>query len=158
MPDLADYLRDLHRQGIQMIAYVTARSRGTRAASAGLHGNHPVPGTAAQLGPVAEAGQAAEGRQRKAYEEMAARAIRRPWCASSTTATWRWSRCWQRPGEQYRDAADRSGAQGEPVPELGRRQTAGYDFAKARRLGLCQKDPPRQHRPGAACLHLPRPP
>jgi membrane-bound ClpP family serine protease len=140
--ELARKVRELQEQGVQTVAYV----HGT----VSHHSVLPVLACGeivmskdppARLGPVVESGKQLSDTERNAYLEMGRRypsvLVRKLYDSNLAVI----KVAGARGSEQFRDAAGKPPPQGEPIADLGRNQTASYDFDRASTYGLCQKDP-----------------
>jgi hypothetical protein len=134
---LARYLRDLQKkQGIHVIAFVHGKV--TRhavlpvlACSEIVMSKEPP----ARLGKITDADKLLEELDRHAYADIPSKRIpsvliRKMYDKNVAVIK-------TRQGE-YREANDKARPQGEPVNGLGAGETALYDFAQARDLGICQ--------------------
>jgi membrane-bound ClpP family serine protease len=136
---LARYLRDLQKEGIQVVAYVHGKV--TRhavlpvlACSEIILSQDPP----ARLGKVVEGDRPLEKLDREAYEQLANNRlppvlIRKMYDRTVEVVKTRQG--------GYRDANEKPRPQGDPVSELGPGETALYTFAQARDFGLCQALP-----------------
>lgn len=141
--ELASKLRELQTRGVQTVAYVhgdvTHHSVLPVLACVEIVMSKDPP---ARLGPVVAPGKSLSETQRNAYLELARGRypevlVRKLYDNNLVVIRVAGARV----SQQFRDASEKPAPQGEPIPDLGRGQTASYDFEKASTFGLCQKDP-----------------